>query len=243
MRFAERSRRCSLLHLNLTERSPKPLASRAFRDTARSALEAGRHLPVHLHISRGRTRKHRTLRDDLKLLVALDLSVADRRTFHEVVDQVRHHKVLDTPGILVLRTLTHRVKPRLHGLLKYRRSISTLVHLTALYRIVDDLRHVIDEVFVARTTVLGLTGELVLVGAVEVDEALSKFFRRSRAKATPLIDSLPIVLQSLVAVLLGVDHRSTESRDSSGSEADGTQRRKSAIPHQTCCTCSCAKPA
>ena len=215
MRFAERSRRCSLLHLNLTERSPKPLASRAFRNTTRSALEARRHLAVHLHISRGRTRKHRTLRDDLELLVALDLSVADRLALHETVDEVRHHEVLDASGIFVLRTFTHRVEPRLHSLLVYGSGVSALVHLAALHRIVDDLRHVVDEVFVARTTVLGLSGELVLVRAVEVDEALSKFFRRGLAYAASAINGFPIVLQSFVTKLLRGDHRSAECCNSS----------------------------
>ena len=170
-------------------------------------METRRHLVVHLHISRGCTRKHRTLRDDLELLVALDLSVADGLALHEVVDQVRHHEVLHATSILVLRTRTHTIQPRLHSLLKYRRSIGTLVHLAALHRIVDDLRHVIDKVFVARTTVLGLSGELVLICAVEVDEALSKFFRRCLTKAATLINGLPVVLQSLVTKLLGVDHR------------------------------------
>ena len=146
------------------------------------------------------------------------MSVADRGTAHEVVDEVGHHEVLDAPGIFVLRTRTHAVEPRLHDLLVHGGSIDILADLAFPDRIVDDLRHVIDEVFVARATVLLLPRKLVLVRAVEVDEALREFFRRCRADTTTLINGLPVVLQSLVTVLFGVDHRSTEGCDSSGTK-------------------------
>ena len=64
----------------------------------------------------------------------------------------------------------------------------------------------------------GLSGELVLVGAVEVDKALSKFFRRGLTNTAPTINGLPIVAQSLVAILLRGDHRSAECCNSSGSQ-------------------------